>query len=73
MAALNKSMVLENDVVFGSVNANARHYQAAVTALSAANPDWLAQLITRRVPLSRWSDALVRQPHDVKAIIQLAN
>jgi threonine dehydrogenase-like Zn-dependent dehydrogenase len=73
MAALNKTMVLENDVVFGSVNANARHYRAAVTALAAANPQWLEQLITRRVPLARWSEALVRQPHDVKAVIELAN
>jgi threonine dehydrogenase-like Zn-dependent dehydrogenase len=71
VASLNKHMVLENDVVFGSVNANARHYRAAVTALAAADPDWLAQLITRRLPLARWSEALIRQPHDVKAIIQL--
>ena len=72
MAALNKTMVLENDVVFGSVNANARHYRAAVSALEAANSDWLEQLITRRLPLARWSEALVRQPDDVKVILQLA-
>ncbi len=33
--ALNRDLVLENDVVFGSVNANRRHYEAAAEALAA--------------------------------------
>ncbi|MDH8168631.1 hypothetical protein QIG48_27465, partial [Klebsiella pneumoniae] len=37
---LNLTMVLENDVIFGSVNANRRHYEAAAHALSRANPLW---------------------------------
>jgi threonine dehydrogenase-like Zn-dependent dehydrogenase len=45
----NRNMVLENDVVFGSVNANRRHYQAAAEALSRADKDWLFGLITRRI------------------------
>ncbi len=44
---LNRDMVLENDVVFGSVNANRRHYAAAAEALAKADKDWLARLITR--------------------------
>jgi threonine dehydrogenase-like Zn-dependent dehydrogenase len=55
-------MVLENDVVFGSVNANRRHYAAAAEALAKADKDWLARLITRKVPLSRWREAF--EPHD---------
>jgi hypothetical protein len=66
-------MVLENDVVFGSVNANARHYRAAATAMAAADPDWLAGIISRRVPLARWPEALVRRDSDVKPIIQVAD
>jgi glucose 1-dehydrogenase len=58
--------------VFGTVNANRRHYQAAATALAAADPSWLERLITRRVPLGRWSDALQRRPDDVKAVIDLS-
>jgi glucose 1-dehydrogenase len=58
-------------VVFGSVNANRRHYQAAAAALAQADPRWLERLITRRVPLDRWPDALQRQPDDVKAVIDL--
>ncbi|HEX2064761.1 MAG TPA: glucose 1-dehydrogenase [Acidimicrobiales bacterium] len=69
--ALNRELVLENDVVFGTVNANAAHYRAAVEALSAADPGWLDGLISRRVPLSDWSAALERRDDDVKVVIDL--
>jgi threonine dehydrogenase-like Zn-dependent dehydrogenase len=71
VAALNRTMVLENDVVFGSVNANRRHYEAAAEALARADSAWLERLITRRVPLDRWIEAMTRQPGDVKAVIDL--
>lgn len=67
--ALNRSMVLENDVVFGSVNANRRHYEAAAAALVRADADWLRSLITRRVALSQWQDALKRESRDIKVVI----
>jgi glucose 1-dehydrogenase len=70
--ALNRELVLENGVVFGTVNANRRHYQAAAAALAKADQPWLERLITRRVPLSRWSDALQRRPDDVKAVLDLS-
>ena len=70
--ALNRELVLENGVVFGSVNANRRHYQAAATALTEADQPWLERLITRRVPLGRWSTALQRRPDDVKAVVDLS-
>jgi threonine dehydrogenase-like Zn-dependent dehydrogenase len=66
---VNRSMVLGNDVVFGSVNANRRLYVAAAEALVHADRAWLDRLITRRVPLERWSDALTRRADDVKPII----
>jgi threonine dehydrogenase-like Zn-dependent dehydrogenase len=69
MASLNRSLVLENDVIFGSVNANRRHYQAAAASLAAADRGWLSRLITRRVPLTSWQQAFQRQPQDVKAVI----
>lgn len=69
IGTLNRSMVLENDVVFGSVNANRRHYEAGAAALAKADPDWLSRLITRRVPLERWATALVRGPDDVKVVL----
>jgi threonine dehydrogenase-like Zn-dependent dehydrogenase len=66
---LNRRMVLENDVVFGSVNANRRHYEAGAKALAEADKDWLSKLITRKVPLSNWKDAYERQPNDVKVAL----
>lgn len=69
VARLNQTIVLENDVVFGTVNANRRHYEAAVEALAAADPAWLARLVSRRVPLARWHEAFERRPGDVKVIV----
>ena len=40
-------------------------------ALAKAEPSWLSQLISRRVPLSSWPDALTRQPDDVKVTVDL--
>ncbi len=69
---LNRSMVLENDTVFGSVNANRRHYRAAAEALAKADKKWLDRLITRRVPLSRWQEAFTPQPDDIKVVVEFA-
>jgi glucose 1-dehydrogenase len=66
---VNRQMVLENDVVFGTVNANRRHYEDGATALARADRGWLARVITRRVPLDRWAEALDRRPDDVKVTI----
>ena len=70
--AINRDLVLENDVVFGSVNANRSHYEIAAEALAAADRSWLERLITRRVPLDRFEDALERRPDDVKVVIDLS-
>ncbi len=70
--SLNRGIVLENDVIFGTVNANHRHYEAAARALEQADPGWLERLITRRVPLERAMEAFgaVGQD-DVKVVIDL--
>jgi threonine dehydrogenase-like Zn-dependent dehydrogenase len=68
---LNRSIVLENDAVFGSVNANLEHYHAAADALTRADGDWLARLVTRRVPLASATDALAPDPEGVKTVITL--
>lgn len=69
---LNRTMVLSNDVVFGSVNANRRHYELGAAALAQADRGWLGRLITRRVPLADWRSAYVRQSDDVKAVLVFA-
>jgi hypothetical protein len=42
----------------------------AADALARADKDWLGRMITRRVPLERWSEALERRPGDIKVIIE---
>jgi hypothetical protein len=65
-------MVLDNDAVFGSVNANRRHYEDAVAALERADQTWLARLITRRVPVEQWTQSLVPQPDDIKVVVDFS-
>jgi threonine dehydrogenase-like Zn-dependent dehydrogenase len=69
----NRSMVLNNDTVFGTVNANRRHYEMAADALARADRDWLTRLITRRVPLARWSEAMQHLSDDIKVIIDFSD
>ena len=71
--ALNNELVLENNVVFGTVNANRQHYALAAGALTTADPRWLERLITRRVPLDRWREAYRPAPDDVKTMLQFAD
>jgi threonine dehydrogenase-like Zn-dependent dehydrogenase len=70
-ASLGTELVLENNVVVGSVNANRGHYEVAARALDDADRDWLGQLITRRVPLDDAVAALAPQEHDVKVVVEL--
>ena len=69
---LNRTLVLDNDTVFGAVNANRLHYEQAAVALAQADQGWLSRLITRRVPLDRWGEALERRPGDIKVVIDFA-
>ncbi len=71
VGALNQDLVLENDVVFGSVNANRAHYEQAAASLARADLGWLERVITRRVPLDDWADALERRDDDVKVVVEL--
>ncbi len=70
---LNRNMVLQNSVLFGSVNANRHHYELAADALAQADPAWLAGLITRQAPIARWADAYTRQPDDIKTVLNFSD
>jgi threonine dehydrogenase-like Zn-dependent dehydrogenase len=70
VGALDRGMALENDAVFGSFNANRRHYEAAADALARADRAWLEGPVTRRVPLASWPEALARRANDVKVVIE---
>jgi threonine dehydrogenase-like Zn-dependent dehydrogenase len=69
--SLNREIVLQNDVIFGSVNANHRHYEQAVQTLGRADHSWLEGLITRRLPLERAHEAFEQGEEEVKVVIDL--
>lgn len=69
VATLNDFLVLANRVVFGTVNANARHYRAAAEALARAGRGWLERIITRRVALKEWQEAYEKRRGDVKTVL----
>lgn len=68
---MNRGMGLHNLVLFGTVNAGRRHWEQAVDALATADGAWLAGMITRRIPLTRWTEALGREPEDIKVVVDL--
>ncbi|MFZ1149817.1 MAG: glucose 1-dehydrogenase [Xanthobacteraceae bacterium] len=72
IGGLNRTMVLDNDAVFGAVNANRQHYEDAVIALQRADQRWLDSLITRRVPAEQWTQALVPQKGDIKVVVDFS-
>jgi threonine dehydrogenase-like Zn-dependent dehydrogenase len=70
---VNRALVLDNDTVFGVVNANREHYEIAADALKRADRSWLARLITRRLPVDQWTEAVQRRPGDIKVIIDFSS
>jgi threonine dehydrogenase-like Zn-dependent dehydrogenase len=72
LGTINRNMVLENSVIFGSVNANKHHYELARKALLAADRKWLSRLISRHVHIDNFQEALKRQPDDIKVVIDFA-
>lgn len=68
---INREVVLENDAVVGSVNANLRHYEQAALALATTDRAWLRRLITRVLPWEQVDEALLARDDDVKTVIAL--
>jgi threonine dehydrogenase-like Zn-dependent dehydrogenase len=71
-ADVASNIVLRNNVVIGSVNANKRHWYKAGQVLARADRAWLARLVTRRVRPEEFGSALERTPDDIKVVIQFA-
>ena len=66
------AVVLKNNVIVGSVNANKRHWYKAGQNLARSDRAWLSRVITRREKPEDFQQALDRQPDDVKVIIQFS-
>ena len=71
VGAFNRLAVRQNGVVFGTVNANRRHYEAAASSLIEADPLWLDRILSRHVPLDDFIDAFDRRPDDIKVVLDL--
>lgn len=70
LADVAAEIVLQNNVVVGSVNANKRHWWKAAQDLSRADRGWLSRLVSRREKPAEFQRALERQPDDVKVVLQ---
>ena len=71
-AQLNLGMVLQNKVVFGTVNANRRYFETGVHDLSRFEQLWpglTARLVTSRVPINDYETALERGPETIKSVV----
>jgi len=64
--------VLKNNVVFGSVNANKRHWYKGAEAQARADRSWLNRLVTRIERLENFATALQRRPNDIEVVVQFA-
>jgi threonine dehydrogenase-like Zn-dependent dehydrogenase len=72
---LNLEMVLSNKVVFGSVNANRRHFESGVRHLKEIEAHWpgfLSRMITLRLPMADYARGFERSPGHVKSIVEIA-
>ena len=72
VADMAAAAVLKNNVIFGSVNANKRHWYRAGENLKQADRNWLRRLITRCEKPENFQQALERQPDDIKVVIQFS-
>ena len=72
---LNLEMVLSNKVVFGTVNANRRHFESGVRDLQKSEVRWpglLSRMITRRLPLTDFARTLERSAGHIKSVVEIA-
>ena len=72
LADAASAIVLSNNVIVGSVNANKRHWYKAAQDLARADREWLARLVSRREEPRDFARALHRMPDDVKVVLQFA-
>ncbi len=73
---LNLQMVLGNQVIFGSVNANRSYFEAGVKhwgEIEQKFPGLLAQTITRRLSMDQYQTALTKDPEGIKTIIKISD
>jgi threonine dehydrogenase-like Zn-dependent dehydrogenase len=72
---LMRNMVLKNQVILGTVNADGAAYAAAIRHIGMFSQRWpavLETLISRRYPLEAYRDVLLEWTGDIKDVLSLA-
>ena len=75
IAVINQDLVLRNNVVFGSVNANARHFRMGAQHFTEIEKKWpgaLAQLITKKLPMTDYQAWFDRKIKGIKTTLEFA-
>ena len=70
LGELSLELMEQNKVLFGTVNSNRRHFEAAHAALRKAQRSWLDGLLTECVPLEQWRSAFDVGPEAIKSVIR---
>ena len=71
---INQSLVIGNRVVFGSVNANTRHFQLGVKDLASLQkkyPGVVARLITTRLPWEEFDQWFGQRRSGIKTTLEI--
>ena len=69
-----RNLVLKNQIVYGTVNANREAFEAAISDLQAFMKKWpetVRMLITRRYPMEQYRDLLLGHPGGIKNVISI--
>ncbi len=72
---INQQLVLGNQVVFGSVNANPRHFAMGVKDFSTIERKWpgvLKQLITTRLPWEQYNNWFGQRGSGIKTTLEIS-
>lgn len=72
---LNLDMVLNNKVVFGTVNSNRRHFESGVRHLGETEARWpglLSRMISRRLPMENFAQATETSSQLIKSVVEVA-
>ena len=73
---INQRLVLGNQVVFGSVNANPRHFAAGVKDFLAIEKQWpgaLGRLLTDPIPWKDYGTWFADRGACIKATLEIAS
>jgi threonine dehydrogenase-like Zn-dependent dehydrogenase len=71
---INQRLVLGNQVVFGSVNANPRHFKMGVKDFVAINKKWpgvMSRLLTDRIPWENHKKWFVERGSGIKSTLEI--